>query len=126
MNQPKIEIDRVFGCHLWLGKRDARDGRALIFRGRKPFAAYIAAYQDLYGDVPEGKVLDHLCRRPHCVAPHHLEPVTKDENEKRKSWRYRARRARCPRGHDLKLTVIVTPEGGRVCRTCNRDAGATA
>lgn len=28
--------------------------------------------------------LDHLCRRPLCVAPQHLEPVTREENERRK------------------------------------------
>lgn len=123
-------LDPVFGCHLWTGKVDKRDGRALIWRGKHPYAAAIAVYELEVGPVPvdsDGNKLpiDHLCRRPPCVAPHHFEPVTKDENEKRKSWRYRARRTRCPRGHDLKLLAIVTPEGGRVCRQCNRDAEAS-
>lgn len=115
------EPDPVFGCRLWIGKRDKRDGRALIWRGKHPFAAYLAMWQDVNGPVEDGKVLDHLCRRTHCVALHHLEVVTKDENEKRKNWRYLARRTRCPRGHDLKLLAIVTPEGGRVCRQCNTE-----
>lgn len=34
----------------------------------------------------------------------------------------RARRTTCPKGHDLKLHGVVTPEGGKVCRQCNREA----
>jgi hypothetical protein len=50
-----------------------------------------------------------------------LQLAQRSENEKRKSWRYRAKRTTCPKGHDLKLHGVVTPEGGRVCRQCNRD-----
>jgi hypothetical protein len=82
-------------------------------------------YEKEIGPVPEGKVLDHLCRRPQCVAPHHLEPVTKSLNEQRKLWRKRANGAHCAkmRGivHDA-MNAIVTPEGGRVCRQCNAEA----
>jgi hypothetical protein len=70
----------------------------------------------------EGFVLDHLCRRRNCIALHHLEPVTQSENEKRKSWRYRARRATCPKGHGLAMNRAITPEGGVVCRQCNKEA----
>lgn len=107
----------TFGCELWSGRLDedgyGRDGR------RK---AHITAYETAFGPVPEGFVLDHLCRRRNCVALHHLEPVTQSENEKRKSWRYRARRTHCAKGHDLSVYGAVTPEGGRVCRECNREA----
>lgn len=117
-----ISIDRTFGCALWTGRKDKRDGRALIWRGRKPVQAQRAVYEAEVGPIPDGHELDHQCRRPHCVAPHHAEPVTRSENEKRKSWSYRARRAKCPRGHDLSINAALTPEGGRVCRTCNREA----
>ncbi len=110
----------TFGCDLATGRLD-KDGYA--FHGRT--RAHIVAWVAVNGSVPldtNGKpmVLDHLCRRRNCRAPHHLEPVTQSENEKRKSWRYRARRIKCPQGHDLRLSGIVTPEGGRVCRECNR------
>lgn len=117
-----IEVDRVFGCALWKGARDKRDGRALIWRGRAPYQAQRAVYEAEIGPIGEDLPLDHLCRRPQCVATHHAEPVTKAENELRKSWRYRARRARCPQGHDMAVHAVVTPEGGRVCRACNREA----
>lgn len=121
------ELDPVFGCELWLGRRDKRDGRALTFRGGKPFAAYLAVWQDEHGPLPDGHALDHACRRPWCVALHHLEPVTKRENELRKSMRWQANRKLCKNGHDLELLGVRTPEGGKVCRACNRAAsGAQA
>lgn len=111
------ERDPIFGCLLATGRRD-RDGYA--FHGRT--RAHIAAWTAEHGAIVDGRELDHLCRRRYCIALHHLELVTRTENEKRKSWRYRARRTRCPRGHELATNGIVTPEGGRVCRQCNRDA----
>ena len=115
------ELDETFGCHLATGRRD-RDGYA--FHGST--RAHIVAWTRLHGVVPDGLVLDHLCRRRHCCAPHHLEPVTQSENERRKQWKHRARRTTCPKGHPLSSNGIVTPEGGRVCRQCNRDAEAAA
>lgn len=111
------EHDPIFGCELATGRRD-RDGYAFYGRTR----AHIAAWTAEHGEIAEGMEIDHLCRRRHCKALHHLELVTRRENELRKSWRYRARRTLCPRGHELGVHGIVTPEGGRVCRRCNRDA----
>lgn len=107
--------DPIFGCELWTGRLD-RDGYG--FHGRT--RAHIAAWERAHGPVPEGYELDHLCRRRECVAIHHLELVTRAEQERRKRWAYRARRKRCPAGHDLELHRQVTPERGIVCRACMR------
>lgn len=108
--------DPIFGCDLVTTKLDA-DGYAYHGRSRAHLVAWIAAH----GPIAPGLELDHLCRRRHCRALHHLEPVTRQENERRKSWRYRVRRKLCPRGHDLERNRVVTPEQGIVCRQCNRD-----
>ena len=114
--------DPIFGCELATGRLDP-DGYAYHGRSRAHIVAWLAAHGEIGVDEHGRKLeLDHLCRRRNCVALHHLEPVTRAENERRKSWRYRARRTTCPRGHELSSTAIITPEGGRVCRTCNRDA----
>lgn len=105
--------DPIFGCELVLHPVD-KDGYGLVGRQR----THIKAWVDANGPVPDGKVLDHACRRRNCRALIHLEPVTQSENELRKSWKYRARIARCPSGHDLSTHGMVTPEGGRVCRAC--------
>lgn len=112
--------DPLFGCEL-VTVTD-RDGYGRV--GRE--LAHVKAWVEVHGPVPDGHVLDHLCRRRNCRALHHLELVTQSENEHRKKWSYRARIARCPRGHDMKTNaVVVQPEGGRVCRTCNREARPT-
>lgn len=117
------ERDPVFGCDLATGRLD-KDGYAYHGRSRAHIVAWIAANGSLPVDS-DGKPwpLDHLCRRRSCSALHHLEPVTKGENERRKSWRYRAAMKRCPRGHSLDL-ALVTPEMGRLCRTCHADPSA--
>jgi len=115
------ERDTVFGCELWTGRLD-RDGYGFHGLDR----AHRVAWKREHGEIPDGMEPDHLCRRRACVALHHLELVTRVENEKRKSWTYRIQRALCPRGHDLKLNRQVTPERGIVCRACNREAGAIA
>lgn len=112
-----VLLDKVFGCALWQGKLD-KDGYG--FHGRT--RAHTKAWADERGPVPEGLVLDHLCRRRNCCALHHLEAVTRSENEKRKSFKYRLARKRCAKGHDLNVTRALTDEGGVTCRTCNREA----
>jgi hypothetical protein len=111
------ERDPIFGCELVTSRLD-RDGYAYHGRSR----AHIVAWEREHGQLADGLELDHLCRRRNCIALHHLEPVTRAENERRKAWRVRARRALCPRGHELAQTRVVTPERGMVCRACNREA----
>jgi hypothetical protein len=110
-------LDPVFGCVISSSRLDA-DGYA--FHGKT--RAHIAAWTEANGPIPEGMELDHLCRRRACKALRHLELVTRSENELRKSWKYRARKTKCPRGHAMQF-ALVTPEGGRLCRTCHNEAG---
>jgi hypothetical protein len=113
-----VEVDPVFGCWIWIGRLDARDGRPLVWQGRRPMGAHRVVYEAEVGPVATGLELDHLCRRPTCVRPAHLEAVTRQENEFRKSWRYRVRRLSCGYGHPMALYAMITPEGGRLCRAC--------
>lgn len=110
-------LDPIFGCLLATGRLD-QAGYAYHGRTRSHIAAYTAAR----GPVSPGLELDHACRRRSCSALHHLEAVTRTENERRKSLAYRLRIALCPRGHDLKANRAMTPEGGVTCRLCNADA----
>jgi hypothetical protein len=104
-----------FGCELWRGRRKA-DGYGMI--GKE--TAHRVVWERERGPIPEDRFLDHLCRRPACVALHHLEIVTASENESRKRWRNRIKATHCPAGHEMASNAVVTPEGGRVCRACNR------
>lgn len=84
----KIEVQGAApgGCWLWTGAR-AGTGYAYMQRGRRGeglVRAHRWSYEHFVGPIPEGLDLDHLCRVRHCVAPHHLEPVTRSENLYRK------------------------------------------
>ena len=107
-----IEIDPVFGCHLWTGKL-SDDGYGLVWRGRHPIKAHLVVYEAEHGPVPHGLVLDHRCRRRRCVR--HLEPVTQSVNLQRRKFKPRP----LPCGCDA-MQVMITPEAGRICRRHDR------
>lgn len=114
--EASIARDPVFGCWIWLGKAD-RDGYGTLWGKGGAQQAHRAVYLELVGPIGAALKLDHLCRRRNCCRPAHLEPVTERENQLRRSWQYRCRRARCANGHSL-ADAIVTPDHGRLCRTC--------
>ena len=81
-------------------------------------------YELLVGAVPEGLVLDHLCRERTCVRPDHLEPVTNRENILRgvSPSARNAVKTHCVHGHEFtqENTYAYTRLGKRECRTCKR------
>lgn len=81
--------------------------------------AHRVAYELLVGTIPDGLELDHLCRRPPCINPAHLEPVTHAENTARRDL---ALRPVCKRGHEY--AVVDRPDRRRQCRRCRADAEA--
>lgn len=112
-----VTLDLEFGCELATGKLDSS---GYSYHGKT--RGHLAAWVQARGPVPPGMELDHACRRRHCRALHHLQPVTRTENEKRKAMWYRLRIALCPAGHDLIANRALTPESGVTCRVCNRAA----
>jgi hypothetical protein len=114
----RIVADPIYGCHLYQGPLNNR-GYAISWRGM-PISLHREAWERAHGPIPEGMEVEHMCRRRNCLSLAHLELVDRSTNEKLKLWRYRVKRKTCPCGHSMEL-AIVTPEGGRLCRTCARD-----
>lgn len=76
---PIRESDGADACWPWLGYRTDRGyGYIWVDGGLRP--AHRVSYEMFYGDIPEGLVIDHLCRFTSCVKPMHLEVVTQAEN----------------------------------------------
>ena len=95
-------------CWEWLGPRanpksGAPSGYGRIYIRRKINQAHRVSYELVNGPIPEGLVLDHLCRNPCCVNPAHLEPVSQQENVLRGEGRTarNAAKTHCVNGHPL-------------------------
>lgn len=68
-------------CIIW--KKFKLKGYGVIQRNGKCYRAHKYYYEQKFGKVPEGLVLDHLCRDRACVNVDHLEVVTQAENVRR-------------------------------------------
>lgn len=120
------------GCLLWSGAK-LRSGYGVIKvggRAGKNVTVHRIAYIAAKGEVPEGLVIDHLCRMRHCVNPDHLEAVTHRENCLRGtgSPAQNFKKKICKNGHELTegntyiQTTYKFPR--RSCRTCRRASQA--
>lgn len=112
------------GCWVWQGATDGRHRYGSFqFEGRVA-RAHRVSFEWAKGPIPEGLVLDHLCRTTLCVNPDHLEAVTQYANVLRgDGWGgVNSRKTHCPQGHpyDESNTYVQPSTGGRVCRTCDR------
>lgn len=121
------------GCVIWTG--GTSDGYAVISVSSLDRVAHRALYEILLGPVPEGMELDHTCHTEaldcpggqcihrRCINPHHLEPVTSEENKRRgrSPMAANALKTHCPHGHEYSEdNTYQKPNGHRICRECRR------
>lgn len=72
------------------------------------------------GEIPDGLVVDHLCRNRACINLEHLRLVTQRENIMAGSHSI-DNRSHCNQGHPfIKENIMVRKNGWRECAECNR------
>lgn len=124
--QAKVQIDPQTGCWAWTGAKVSTGYGSFRVKTKRHQLAHRFAYEQFRGPIPDGKMIDHLCRNRGCVNPAHLEPVTNQENCIRgtgpelTSNRHREK-LYCVRGHPLfGENMRRDMKGHRVCRECMR------
>lgn len=115
------------GCLQWIGSVNAHGyGNFHAGGGRHSVVAHRWSYEHHREPIPDGLVLDHLCRNTSCVHPDHLEPVAQGENLLRGVGvgKANARKTHCPAGHPYSgdNLYIAPSRPNRMCRTCRRNA----
>jgi hypothetical protein len=114
----------VDGCWVFTGA--LRNGYGAVGIDYRTVYTHRYVYERMVGPIPDGLVIDHLCRNRACCNPAHLEPVTNRENCLRGD-RAGTRVTACAHGHAYTPENTYTnPQGYRACRTCIKARRAAA
>lgn len=123
IHDPRIEPVPESGCWLWVGYVASGTGygqtnRPLWYPGKTANAlAHRVVWTQAKGSIPDGMVLDHICRVRSCVNPDHLRVVTTRENVLYNSHSIPAlsiARGHCKCGAEYKRS-----KRQRYCQACN-------
>ena len=116
------KVHKTDTCWLWTAAVASGYGR--FWLDGKQVQAHRWAYEQVYGPIPSGMDIDHLCRVRHCVNPAHMEPVTRRTNVLRgNAPLVRLHRAGfCKRGHVVSASNTYFKKNGTVrdCKLCRR------
>lgn len=106
-------------CWAWKGGKDSHGYGTFRLAGKSTLAHRVA-YLDggRANRIPDGWVIDHLCRNSACVNPRHLEPVEQATNVQRGA-RGRLAVTKCPAGHEYSPdNTLWHSRDGRPYRRC--------
>lgn len=116
-----VSVDRTDEHHLWTGATTGKGYGNYWHPERKTNTpAHVFAWERVYGPVPDGYELHHLCHVRLCVDPAHLQPLTVQEH---RLIHGKAEVTHCPQGHEYTEANTYIRTGGngiRQCRACHR------
>ena len=111
-------------CWEWQGSKGSHGYGRFQVDG-KQWLAHRFSYTLFIGDIPDGLVIDHLCRNKTCVNPAHLEVVTHGQNIRRGeagqiTGQRQKEKTHCPQGHPYSGSNVLQFGKSRHCRECGR------
>ena len=117
------------GCWDAPGMPFANSGYGRVKVNYQSRLAHRVSYELAYGPIPEGLVIDHICRNRRCFRPSHLRAVTQQENTLAPGslavTKVLSEKTHCPQGHEYtEDNTWHEPVNGkfrrRQCRACMR------
>lgn len=116
MNRFFSRVNKTDSCWLWLGAKQSRGYGHFSLDG-KTTLAHRYSWEQVNGPIPQGLVIDHLCRVRSCVNPEHLRIVTQSENSRVgiSPPAINGRKSRCGNGHPFD---VIKYDGKRSCSVC--------
>ena len=80
-------VDKTDFCWNWTGSKSGT-GYGNVRMDGKVTPAHRASYILAHGEIPDGKLLDHICHNTLCVNPAHLRAVSHKQNMENKRAAY--------------------------------------
>lgn len=119
----KYVVNDKTGCFDWKGAINSRGYGCFGHGGKgKSMLAHRWAYLFIGGgEIPEGLVIDHLCRNRACVNHAHMRVVTNKVNilAGESPTAVNARATHCAEGHPLRgENLAMRSDGRRRCLKC--------
>lgn len=108
------KVMKTESCWIYTGQTDNGYGR-FWYKG-KGSLAHRWIYEFLICTIPPKMQIDHLCRNRSCVNPEHLEVVSNNEQQKRKSLA----QTHCKHGHEFTKENTYAYKNKRNCKECRR------
>jgi hypothetical protein len=119
-------VEKSNMCWKWLGFK-LKTGYGRFGINGIIYYAHRVSYTIFRNNIPEGLVVDHLCKNTWCVNPEHMEIVRQQENVLRGESQQskNAKKTHCPQGHiyDTNNTRfdIKNRRSCKICTNIRRD-----
>lgn len=114
------KIIRSEDCWKWTGVISS-NGYGRIEHKGKHLMAHRVSFLLNGGIIPQGMILDHLCRNRGCVNPNHLRVVSCKENVLcgENQTASKSRQVNCLKGHPLSgKNLGIDKRNHRYCKKC--------